>query len=85
MREDRAGSAWVDSFASFRASVREGDIMIPRVALGEPLQQECEHFIRCIEAGEEPLTNGALGLWPVVRVLEAMDRSARNGGRVEPV
>ena len=84
VRDDRAGTAWVDTFGSFRSSLREGDILIPRVPLGEPLQQECAHFVRCIERGEEPLTNGAMGL-AVVRVLEAMDRSARNGGRVEPV
>jgi len=84
VREDRAGSAWVNSFGTFRSSLREGDILIPRVALGEPLQRECAHFIRCIESGQEPLTNGKVGL-SVVRVLEAMDRSARGDGRVEPV
>jgi predicted dehydrogenase len=73
---------YVDSFASFRASIREGEIVIPRVALGEPLRAECEHFLDCIAAGTQPLTGGAEAL-SVVRVLEAIERSVRNGGREE--
>jgi len=42
---------YVDSFASFRASVREGDITIPKVALGEPLRAECDHFPRLHRLG----------------------------------
>lgn len=75
---------FIDTFASFRASVREGDIMIPRVATGEPLQAECDHFIDCILAGKPPLTGGQEGL-AVVRALEAIERSIRNGGQEEKV
>ena len=56
--DDRTTVGYVDSFASFRASIREGEIVIPRVVLGEP---------------------GMAG----VRVLEAIERAARNGGREE--
>ncbi len=75
---------YVDSFASFRASVREGDIVIPRVAMGEPLRNECEHFLDCIASGERPLTDGRRAV-EVVRVLEAIERSALAGGREERV
>jgi predicted dehydrogenase len=84
VREDGGGLPWVDSFGTFRSSLREGDILIPRVSLGEPLKEECEHFVHCVETGERPITDGSMGL-AVVRVLEALDRSARNAGRVEPV
>ena len=80
--DDRTTVGYVDSFASFRASIREGEIVIPRVVLGEPLRAECEHFLDCVESGKPPLTGGEQGM-AVVRVLEAIERSARNGGREE--
>lgn len=70
----------VDSFASFRMSVRDGDIVIPKIAAGEPLRNECNHFIEAIESGKPPLTGGLEGT-SVVRVLEAISRSVRNHGR----
>jgi predicted dehydrogenase len=75
---------WVDSFASFRASVREGDIVIPRVAAGEPLRTECRHFLDCITDGTPPLTDGRSGE-AAVRVLEAIARSMARHGQEEPV
>jgi predicted dehydrogenase len=76
--------AFVDSFASFRASVREGDITIPKVSPGEPLKSECDHFLECIKAGKEPLTGGREAV-AVVRALEAIARSVKNAGREEKV
>lgn len=73
---------YVDSFASFRASVREGDITIPRVALGEPLKAECEDFLDCVERGTAPRSGGREGL-AVVRALDALQRSVRHHGREE--
>lgn len=75
---------FIDSFSGFRASVRDGDILIPKVAMGEPLKSECDHFIECIAQGKAPLTPGRQGA-AVVRALEALERSARNAGREEPV
>ncbi|HEX6476478.1 MAG TPA: Gfo/Idh/MocA family oxidoreductase, partial [Acidimicrobiales bacterium] len=70
----------VDTFASFRASIREGDISIPRITLEEPLKTECAHFLECVVNRTEPITNGRQGK-SVVRVLEAIDRSLQNDGR----
>jgi predicted dehydrogenase len=75
---------FVDTFASFRASVRDGDITIPRVSSGEPLKAECDHFLECIANGKPPLTDGRSGA-RVVRTLEAITRSMQNHGREEPV
>jgi predicted dehydrogenase len=75
---------FVDTFASFRASVRDGDITIPKVSVGEPLKAECDHFLECIHNGRTPLTSGREAT-DVVRVLEAIERSARNAGREEEV
>jgi predicted dehydrogenase len=76
--------SFVDSFASFRASIRDGDITIPKVAMGEPLRTECEHFLDCVEFHKDPMTGGLDGL-AVVDTLEAIERSVAAGGREEPV
>lgn len=70
----------VDSFASFRSSVREGVVTIPPIKLGEPLANECDHFLDCIEHGVSPQTGGAKSL-EVVRALDAIDRSIGHKGR----
>ncbi|TMA67612.1 MAG: Gfo/Idh/MocA family oxidoreductase [Deltaproteobacteria bacterium] len=82
--EVRTSAPYIDSFASFRASLREGDITIPKIALGEPLKAECDHFLECIAGGKRPLTAGPEAL-TVVRALEAIQRSIRGAGHEEPV
>jgi predicted dehydrogenase len=81
--EEKVGGV-VDTFASFRASVREGDITIPKVPGGEPLKSECDHFIECVEKKKHPIADAALGT-RVVRALEAIQRSLAAGGREEKV
>jgi len=75
---------FIDTFASFRTGIREGDIVIPRVAVGEPLRAECGHFLECIASGARPLSDGKSGA-DAVRVLAALARSLANGGRKEDV
>jgi predicted dehydrogenase len=75
---------FIDTFASFRAGLREGSITIPRVGLGEPLRVECDHFLDCVVGGGRPETGAPEGV-AVVRVLEAIERSTHNGGREEAV
>jgi len=67
-------SVVVDTFASFRASVRDGDITIPKLAMGEPLKAECDHFLECIARGTPVLTDASRGA-SVVKVLEGIERS----------
>lgn len=75
---------FIDTFASFRTSIREGDILSPKVAAGEPLKAECDHFLDCVANGRRPLSDGRGGA-AVVRALAAIDRSLRNEGRWETV
>jgi len=73
----------VDTFGGFRVDLLSGDVIIPPVATGEPLRNECEAFLDAIATGERPLSDGAMGV-EVVRVLAAMDRSmAERSRRVE--
>lgn len=75
---------FIDTFASFRTSIRDGDILIPRVATPEPLKAECDHFLECIANGAQPISDGRSGA-AAVRVLDAISRSIRNGGTKEAV
>ena len=51
------------------------------IASTEPLKAECEHFIRCVQSRETPLTDGESGL-RVLRILEACQHSLRDNGKV---
>jgi UDP-2-acetamido-3-amino-2,3-dideoxy-glucuronate N-acetyltransferase len=50
----------------------------------EPLALECRHFLRCIETGQSPVTDGREGL-RVLKVLNAAQRSLENGGSFIPM
>lgn len=62
------------NFGEFRFLTREGDILIPRIQLEEPLKAQNRHFLECVRERRAPLTDGLNGL-EVVRQLEAVDRS----------
>ena len=61
-------------------SYRSGDIHIPKLENTEALKAEVEYYIKCLERNERPFNDGQAGL-EVVRILEAVDRSMKNGGR----
>lgn len=75
---------YYDSFADFHFSYRYGDIYVPRLNEHEPLRNECEHFLECIKTGKTPRSDGYSGL-QVVSILEAANKSLRNGGGQQPV
>lgn len=78
--DDVSNPGFVDSFTSFRMSVQEGDIHVPRIGMSEPLRNECEHFLDCIIDGERCIASGRDGL-EVVRVLSGISASLEDGGR----
>jgi predicted dehydrogenase len=82
--EQRSTPGFIDTFGSFRTSIREGDIRIPKVAMNEPLKAECDHFLECVASGARPISDGRSGA-AAVRVLDAISRSIRNGGAREAV
>ena len=57
-----------------------GDIHIPRIGNEEPLRVECQHFVDCINDDATPRSDGRDAL-NVVKVLDAMEISLREGGR----
>jgi UDP-2-acetamido-3-amino-2,3-dideoxy-glucuronate N-acetyltransferase len=46
----------------------------------EPLRQECQHFLDCIQNGTQPITDGREGL-EVLRILNAGQASLNENGR----
>lgn len=79
---DRGVTVSDPSDASWQLQVgyRAGDMWAPQVDLTEALQTGVTHFLSCIEAGTAAETDGHAGL-RVVRLLEAAERSIRQGGR----
>jgi predicted dehydrogenase len=60
-------------------TLRFGDVVIPYVAVTEPLKLECQHFLECLEKRQAPRTDGRDGL-RVVKVLEAANYSLKHNG-----
>lgn len=58
---------------------RSGDMLAPALPEAEALGGVVAEFAECIRTGRTPLTDGEAGL-RVLRVLEAVDRSARSAG-----
>jgi predicted dehydrogenase len=59
---------------------RSGDMWAPALDGTEALKVEIGHFLDCIERGEQPITDGEVGL-RVVRILEAAQMSIKAGGK----
>jgi len=72
------------TFNEYTLTYRTGDIVSPAIPTTEPLQLEIDHFLECALTGTRPRTDGLSGL-RVVRVLEAIERSGRNGNRLERI
>jgi len=63
-------------FAEFIAAVRDGDIVIPRLEQREPLREQLEHFVDCINTGRQPIATADDGL-AIVKVLERAQHELR--------
>jgi predicted dehydrogenase len=75
---------YTDTFGDFECSYRYGDIVIPNILFVEPLKLECQHFIQSISNHTRPNSDGKVGK-KVVQVLEAAERSMRNGSKDEEI
>jgi predicted dehydrogenase len=67
-----------DSFGAHQLTYRTGDTVAPYVSADEPLAKQLQHFVGCIR-GAPCRSDGWFGA-RVVEVLEAADRSYRQGG-----
>ncbi len=62
-----------------RVGYRTGDMWAPKLDTTEALRVEGDHFVKCIESGATPITDGRLGL-RVVELIEAATSSMRGRG-----
>ena len=65
-------------YGEFNVILRDGDILIPKVDLVEPLKLQSQHFVHCVRQRETPISDGVFGL-QVVEVLAAVQKSMANG------
>lgn len=68
-----------NGFAAWPPNYRYGDVVIPFISNAEPLKLECSHFIKSIEQGMKPRSDGWSG-FRVTSILEAANSSLLNGG-----
>ena len=68
-----------DTYGEFQFAYHYGNIVSPFIHFEEPLRLECMHFVKCIRERAHLLTDGYSGL-RIVEVIEAAQRSLKNGG-----
>jgi predicted dehydrogenase len=73
-----------DPLGGGQLKYRFGDVLSPRVAAVEPLQEECRHFAAAIRQGIDPVSSGEVGL-KIVEILELADRSLHSLGESFPL
>jgi predicted dehydrogenase len=71
---------YYNSFGEFQLLPREGDVMIPRIRMEEPLKTQNQYFLRCLETGEAPMSDGQNGVM-LVKILSAVNQSLSAGGQ----
>ena len=68
-----------DTFADFHYSYHYGDMHSPYLKQFEPLKEECQHFIDCIQNNCKSMSCGLEGL-KVVQILSAASESLKQSG-----
>ena len=63
-----------DTYTEFHYSYKYGDVLIPKIEGKEPLREELNHFIDCIENNTTPISDGHNGLG-VIKVLEQCSKT----------
>jgi len=70
-----------ETFGEFQLTYRSGDIYSPHIDASEPLRNQAQAFIRAIQTGDTPTSDGRFAS-RVVRVLEALQKSSHDKGKV---
>jgi predicted dehydrogenase len=60
-------------------SYRSGDMWAPRIDQTEALAAETKYFVECVSSGKRPFNDGHAGM-RIVKILEAADKSLKQGG-----
>jgi predicted dehydrogenase len=73
-----------ETFGEYHLSYRSGDVISPKIESDEPLSLELADFIGAVRSGDRMQYHTAIAR-SVVRLVDAADRSLREGGREVPV
>jgi len=73
----------IDTFSSFHASIHEGDTLLPKIRLNEPLKAECEAFLDVVLNGNDSYSSGFHGAHVVNAMLAAENSILSAGQEVE--
>ena len=73
-----------ETFGEYHLSYRSGDVISPRIESYEPLGLELADFVGAVRSGARMEYQTAIAR-SVVRLVDAADRSLREGGREVPV
>lgn len=68
-------------FSQFKAVVYDGDIVIPKIPLDEPLKIQCQEFLKCVVENKTPLSDARFGT-AVVHILNKATESLRSNGAI---
>lgn len=75
----KAVPRYYETFGEFQLQAKEGDIVIPKVEMYEPLKAQDAHFLDCIRTRRKPLSDAEFAL-QVVKTLAAAKKSLAAGG-----
>jgi UDP-2-acetamido-3-amino-2,3-dideoxy-glucuronate N-acetyltransferase len=67
-------------FDNRKPILQKGEATAVSLSGDEPLRNECQHFLECVRARQQPLTDGANGV-EVLKVLQACQTSLQLNGR----
>jgi predicted dehydrogenase len=79
---DKGGEVVDRVHGNVRVRFRTGDVLLPKHDLGEPLLKELTSFNQAVRTGTRPVSDAHSGL-RIVQILEAANRSLKEGGRPE--
>jgi predicted dehydrogenase len=81
---DKGVQMSTDSIYELLVSYRSGDMWAPRVEQTEALKAEIADFVDCIVNDRTPINDGKAG-WRIVKMLEAVDQSLAERGKIVPL
>jgi predicted dehydrogenase len=69
-------------FNEFKTTIWDGDVVIPKVNMAEPLRNQCVYFIDLLKSGDYSPRDGDFSM-NVVKILEAANKSMKKRGKLE--
>jgi predicted dehydrogenase len=69
------------NFEEFPTTIWDGEVVIPKINLSEPLKNQCKYFIELVNCGKSSSSDNELAV-NVSKILEASEKSLKEKGKV---